>query len=45
MRYIDAYPGCLGCPVRKWCGTMVSCMRLCNSYSENQQQNNTVIQQ
>ena len=34
MRYIDKYPGCKGCPVIKYCGTMISCMRLCNSYSE-----------
>lgn len=34
MRYIDKYPGCQGCPVSKYCGTMVSCSRLCNSYKE-----------
>lgn len=43
MTYLDAYPGCLGCPVSKWCGTAVSCYRLCNSYQTSQQQN-TLIQ-
>lgn len=35
MRYIDKYPNCNGCPVIKYCGTMVSCTRLCNSYDLN----------
>lgn len=33
MSYLDAYPACQGCPVSKYCGTMVSCIRLCNSYT------------
>lgn len=40
MRYIDKYPGCIGCPVKKFCGTMVGSMRLCNSYDKNQKENN-----
>lgn len=35
MRYIDKYKNCKGCPVSKYCGTMVSCFRLCNSYDMN----------
>ena len=23
MRYLDKYPNCIGCPVKKFCGTMV----------------------
>ena len=34
MRYIDKYPGCRGCPVIKYCGTMVGSIRLCNSYKD-----------
>ena len=34
MRYIDVYPGCNGCPVEKYCGTMVGSIKLCNSYKE-----------
>ena len=33
MRYIDKYPNCIGCPVEKYCGTMVSSIKLCNSYT------------
>lgn len=32
MKYIDKYPKCEGCPVTKYCGTMVASMKLCNSY-------------
>ena len=35
MRYLDKYPDCVGCPVNKFCGTMVSSRRLCNSYDLN----------
>ena len=35
MRYIDKYPNCEGCPVYKYCGTMVGSIRLCNSYEQN----------
>ena len=34
MRYIDKYPGCIGCPVTKYCGIMVGSIKLCNSYAE-----------
>ena len=34
MRYLDKYPGCMGCPVSNYCGTMISSIRLCHSYSE-----------
>jgi hypothetical protein len=34
MRYIDKYPGCVRCPVEQYCGTMVSSIKLCNSYKE-----------
>lgn len=35
MRYIDKYPDCIGCPVYKYCGTMIGSIRLCNSYEQN----------
>lgn len=35
MRYIDKYKNCEGCPVYKYCGTMVGSIRLCNSYEQN----------
>ena len=35
MSYLDKYPDCLGCPYSKYCGTVVSSVRLCNSYKEN----------
>ena len=35
MKYIDKYPNCKGCPVYKYCGTMVSSIRLCNNYDLN----------
>lgn len=37
MRYIDVYPGCEGCPVEDYCGTMVSSIKLCNSYNNNKE--------
>ena len=39
MRYLDRYPSCIGCPVSKYCGTMVSSIRLCNSYNETNEEN------
>ena len=38
MKYIDKYPHCEGCPVYKYCGTMVQSTRLCNSYEQNNNQ-------
>lgn len=38
MKYLDKYPNCVGCPVKKWCGTMISCLRLCKSYRENKEE-------
>lgn len=35
MSYLDHYPGCLGCPVGKYCGTVVGSIRLCHSYNED----------
>jgi hypothetical protein len=32
--FLEHYPGCLGCPVSKYCGTMVGSIRLCNSYND-----------
>lgn len=34
MKYIDKYPRCTGCPVYKYCGTVVSSIKLCNSYEK-----------
>lgn len=34
MAYLDKYPACLGCPVYKYCGTVVGSIELCNSYEE-----------
>lgn len=31
MTYLDKYPHCKGCPVHKYCGTMVQSTRLCKS--------------
>ena len=31
MTYLDKYPHCVGCPVSKYCGTMVQSTRLCRS--------------
>lgn len=39
MKYIDKYPHCKGCPVYEYCGTMISSIRLCNSYEENSKEN------
>lgn len=39
MAFIDKYPNCKDCPVLKYCGTMVSSIRLCNSYELNIKKN------
>lgn len=31
-KYLDKYPDCVECPVSQYCGTVVSSIRLCNSY-------------
>lgn len=36
MRYIDKYPNCNRCPVYKYCGTVVSSIKLCNSYKDEE---------
>ena len=38
MTYLDIYPHCKGCPVSRFCGTMVSSFRLCNSYDNKEEQ-------
>lgn len=38
MRYVDVYKDCVGCPVKKYCGTMVGSIRLCNSYELNKKE-------
>lgn len=38
-KYIDVYKNCIGCPVHKYCGTMIGNIRLCNSYKEEQESN------
>lgn len=35
MTYLDKYPECVGCPVGRYCGTMIGNIRLYNSYQEN----------
>ena len=34
MTYLEKYKDCKGCPVKKYCGTMIGSIRLCNSYNE-----------
>ena len=36
MSYLDKYPSCIGCPVEKYCGTMVSSIRLCHSCDDKE---------
>ena len=38
MKYIDKYKNCHECPVEDYCGTMVSSIRLCNSYENEEEQ-------
>ena len=35
MTYLDKYPSCIGCPVYKYCGTMISSIKLCHSCDES----------
>ena len=35
MSYIDKYPDCIGCPVSKYCGTMVGSIKLCHSCDDD----------
>lgn len=35
MSYLDKYPNCNGCPVEKYCGTAISCTRLCHSLNDS----------
>ena len=35
MSYLDKYPNCMGCPVTKYCGTMIGSIRLCHSCDES----------
>lgn len=35
MTYLDKYPNCIGCPVIKYCGTMIGSIRLCHSYDDS----------
>ncbi len=35
MTYLDKYPNCINCPVEKYCGTVVSSIRLCHSYNDD----------
>lgn len=37
MKFLDKYPNCIGCPVSKYCGTMVGSIMLCNSYELNEE--------
>lgn len=37
MKFLDVYPHCQGCPVSKYCGTMVGSIRLCNSYKTKEE--------
>lgn len=34
MTYYDKYH-CINCPVEKYCGTAVSCIKLCHSLNDN----------
>lgn len=35
MKYRDIYKNCEGCPVAKYCGTVIGEIKLCNSYNDN----------
>lgn len=41
MSYLDKYPQCIGCPVSKYCGTMVRSTRLCKSYQPEEYEEET----
>ena len=34
MSYLDKYPNCMGCPVTKYCDTMIGSIKLCHSCDE-----------
>ena len=34
MAFLDKYPHCIGCPEYKYCGIVISSIKLCNSYKE-----------
>ena len=38
MSYLDKYPNCNGCPVEKYCGTVVSSVKLCHSFNDSMMQ-------
>lgn len=42
MKYLDKYPDCKGCPVSKYCDTMISSIKLCNSYQEPEKEEQNV---
>ena len=41
MYYLDKYPQCIGCPVSKYCGTMIQSTRLCKSYQPEEYEEDT----
>ena len=41
MTYYDKYH-CVNCPVDKYCGTMVSSIKLCHSYNDSMEENISV---
>ena len=43
MTYLDKYPNCIGCPVEKYCGTMIGSIRLCHSYKEDTEEKTPVL--
>ena len=42
MSYYEKYH-CVGCPVEKYCGTVVSCTRLCHSYKESEEDSTPIL--
>ena len=42
MTYYDKYH-CNGCPVEKYCGTVVGCIKLCHSYKEEKEDSSPVL--
>lgn len=42
MSYLDKYPHCNGCPVSKYCGTMIQSTKLCRSYTKTNKTMETV---
>lgn len=35
MNYSDKYHNCNGCPVEKYCGTVISATRLCQAFNDD----------